>query len=288
VSRRRVRELYRAFAPFLRPYALRLLLAYGALGGTVLMMLLRPWPLKLVLDAVILRRTTLSEAVPLLPAAVDDLDRGVLLAALCGSLVLVSLLEAVFGFLQKVWFAAAGQGAATDALEHAFSHLAILPRSVTSPRSGDVVVRLTSDVKALRDLLVNHVQRLGGYSLKLASAVAVMAWMDWRLTLLALLVVPFVYYASYRFARGIRRAVRRKRTKEGVVASMVQETLSTLKVVQAFAQEEAERERFRREARESLDAGLESARLGGAFSRAIRLLPRSPCGTGRGGCWRAA
>jgi ATP-binding cassette subfamily B protein len=250
-----------------------MLLAYAALAAMVGMAVARPWPLKLVLDVIILRKATLQETVPIAPALFDSLDRSTLLALLCVALVCMSLLEAFFGYLQKVWFASVGQYASTDVLEHVFTHLQTLPRSThDGPRTGDIVVRLTSDVKTLRDLMVNHVEKLGRYALTFVSTIAIMTWMNWRLTLLGLTVVPLVYCASYWFSREIRRAVKQKRSREGAVASIVQETLASLPEVQAFTQEDSERDRFRREARQSLDAGLESSRLGGAFTRSIKVL----------------
>ena len=269
----RITTLYKVFGPYLKPYRGRIALAYAALGGSILMTLAKPWPLKLVLDSVILRNHTIAEAVPLVPAAVESWSRHELLTALCGALVAIALLEALFGFFQKVLFAAAGQSATTDVLEHTFTHIQTLPRWGTDgARTGDLIVRLTSDIKTMRDLLVNHVQKLGTYGLTFLSTVVVMAFMNWQLTLIALAVVPFIFMASYRFSVLIRHATKQKRKKEGEVASIVQETVDSIAVIQAFAQEEEERKRFQKEARESLDAGLESARLGGAFSRSVKAL----------------
>jgi ABC-type multidrug transport system fused ATPase/permease subunit len=237
------------------------------------MTLARPWPLKLVLDSVILRKYTITEALPLAPPAFEAWSRHELLAALCAALVGIALLEALFGYFQKILFAAVGQSATTDVLEHTFTHIQTLPRWGTEgARTGDLIVRLTSDIKTMRDLLVNHVQKLGTYGLTFLSTAVVMALMNWQLTSIALAVVPFIFLSSYRFSFRIRQATKVKRKKEGEVASIVQETVDALAVVQAFAQEEEERKRFRKEARESLDAGLESARLGGAFSRSVKAL----------------
>ena len=67
-------------------------------------------------------------------------------------------------------------------------------------------------------------------------------------------------------------STKQKRSREGAVAAIVQENLHSVAVVQAFAQEESERRRFRQEARRSLDASLDSVRLGGAFTRSIKVL----------------
>ncbi|HYP14377.1 MAG TPA: ABC transporter ATP-binding protein [Bryobacteraceae bacterium] len=256
----------------MKPYGFKATLAYVALAASVGMTLLRPWPLKLILDSVILEKQSLSAALPFLPSGLDTLDKHLLLTILCGALVAIVLLESIFGFWQKILFSIVGQSATTDVLDHVFTHLQTLPKALAGTRTGDVIVRLTSDVKTLRDLLVNHIQKLGSYGLTFFSTIAVMMWMNWQLTAVAMIVVPFIFATSHYFSKTIRDATKRKRTKEGEVASIVQETLQSLAVVQAFVQEQAERSRLRVEAQKSLDASLESTRLGGAFTRTIKVL----------------
>jgi ATP-binding cassette subfamily B protein len=268
----RVRSFYRVFGPYLRPYRGRVLLAYAALLASVVAALGRPWPLKLILDSVILGKEPISGFLPFLPASIDSWDKYLLLTLLCIALVVIVLIESMFGYWQKILFSTVGHSATTDVMENVFTHLQMLPRASGDTRTGDVILRVTSDIKTLRDLLVNHVQKLGNYGLTFVSTLAVMFWMNWQLTLAGLFVVPFIYATSYFFSRNIRSATKRKRKKEGSVASIVQENLTSMALVQAFAQEEAERRRFRVEAHGSLDASIESAKLGGAFTRTIKVL----------------
>jgi ABC-type multidrug transport system fused ATPase/permease subunit len=268
----RIRTLYRVFGPYLGPYRWKIAAAYAALAASVLLALARPWPLKLILDSVILGKSAIAEVVPFVPAHIDSWDKHLLLTLLAIALVVIVMIESTFGYAQKILFSSVGHSATTDVMEHVFTHLQMLPRSSDSPRTGDIIVRLTSDIKTLRDLLVNHVQRLGSYGLTIVSTLIVMFLMNWQLTLLGLVVVPFIYATSYYFSRNIRIATKQKRKKEGAVASIVQENLTSMAVVQAFAQEDAERKRFRAEARQSLDASIESAKLGGAFTRTIKVL----------------
>jgi ABC-type multidrug transport system fused ATPase/permease subunit len=269
---RRVSQFYRAFGPFLRPYRWQIGAAYTALIATVGMTLLRPWPLKLVLDSVLLDKRSITEALPWAPGVLDTFSKPLLLTVLCISLVCIVLLESLFSYWQKINFSAVGQSATTDILEDVFTHVQTLPRAGEGQRTGDVILRLTSDVKTLRDLLVNHVQQLGQHGFTFVSTLAVMTWMNWQLTLVAFVVAPFISTASYYFSRNIRRKTKQKRQREGAVAAIVQENLHSVAVVQAFAQEERERKRFRYEARRSLEASLDSVRLGGAFTRSIKVL----------------
>lgn len=272
IKTHRIRQFYKAFGPFLKPYRWQIAGAYAALVATVAMALLRPWPLKLILDSVILDKRSLTDTLPWLPSAASSMDKQLLLTLLCASLVTIVLLESLFSYWQKISFSAVGQSATTDILEDVFTHVQSLPKSTGDRRTGDVILRLTSDVKTLRDLLVNHVQQLGSFGFTFFSTLAVMFWMNWELSLLAVVVVPFISLTSYYFSTNIRHATKQKRKREGAVASIVQENLHSVSVVQAFSQEDRERKRFRVEARKSLDASLDSVRLGGAFTRSIKVL----------------
>jgi ATP-binding cassette, subfamily B, bacterial len=217
---------------------------------------MRPWPLKYLLDDVILRKTTG--------------DPRWLVVGLCLFLIVVVLIESSAGYFQKLLFARVGHSATTDVLEQTFTHLQTLPRGERA--SGDLIFRLTSDVKTMRDLLAEHQQKLVTYGLTFMATVAIMARLNWRLTLLGLSVVPIIWVVSWRFSHSIRVASRQKRKREGAVASAVHESLSGLAVIQAFAQEKHERQRFREQAQQSLEANVESSRLGGAFNRAVAVL----------------
>lgn len=268
----RIRTLYGVFGPYLRQYKRPILIAYVMLAVNVGAAALRPWPLKFILDTVILRKKTIHDSVPLLPAWIDGISPYWLVLGLCLLLVLVVIVESTAGYFQKLMFARVGHSAATDVLEHTFTHLQTLPREHRSSRSGDLIVRLTSDVKTMRDLLVEHQQKVAVYAMTFFVTVAVMARLNWRLTLIGLSTVPVIWFVSWHFSKSIRTAARRKRTREGAVASVVHENLSGLAVIQAFAQEETERRRFREQAQESLEANVESSRLGGAFNRAVEVL----------------
>jgi ATP-binding cassette, subfamily B, bacterial len=253
---RRIRKLYRVFGPYVSPYRRQVALAYLALGISVAATALRPWPLKYLLDNVILGKTSS--------------DPRLLVIALCVGLVIIVLIESTAGYFQKLLFARVGHSATTDVLEQTFTHLQTLPRGART--SGDLIFRLTSDVKTMRDLLADHQQKLAVYGLTFVATVAIMATLNLKLTLLGMAVVPVIWIVSWRFSRSIRAAARQKRKREGAVASAVHESLSGLAVIQAFAQEDQERRRFREQAQDSLEANVESSRLGGAFNRAVAVL----------------
>ena len=266
---RLIPRLYRTFFPYLKPYWPQIAVGWVSVLGTVLMYLVEPWPLKLIFDRVLLDRhhhgwTALT--------ATLAADKPTLLVQLCVLMVVVVALNSLFTYLSRYLQAAIGQKVTNDIRVDVFEHMQKTALNSRGPsRTGDVVMRLTSDIKALRDLLVNHLNKLAGESLSLIGILAVMLWMDWRLALLALTVVPPLGLVSYFFSSRIRRAVRKKQAKESEVASMVQESMTSLVVVQAFTQEKHERDRFSKESGASMRAALDSTRWGKGLNQLIKV-----------------
>ncbi len=105
-------------------------------------------------------------------------------------------------------------------------------------------VRLTSDIDSLKLLITQHIQTLANYCVTFLGIGVTMFLLDWQLTAAALAVAPPLYLISLYFSVKVARLTRRKREKESEVASLVQETVTSKQVVQAFAREEQEKKRF--------------------------------------------
>jgi subfamily B ATP-binding cassette protein MsbA len=88
--------------------------------------------------------------------------------------------------------------------------------------------------------------------------IGIMFWTNWRFTLVALSVTPVLMIVVYYFTRRIKKASRAVRKKQGEMVSVVQEVLTSKRVVQAFAQEDYEQERFEAESMENVEAALEA------------------------------
>jgi ATP-binding cassette, subfamily B, bacterial len=264
-------KLYGTFGPRLKPYWKWFVLAYAGLLGTVFVNLIKPWPLKLIFDYILLDKPVPEGATYV--TSVFGGDKSTLLIVFCVCIVLVVLLDSLFSYSHKYLVAAAGERVINDIRRWVFDHLQILPQSFHgASRSGDLTLRLTSDINAIKKLLIGSVQSFATYALTFVSLTATMLWMDWRLTLVALAVVPPLYIMSFRFSRKVEVLEKTKRAKESEVASIVQETMTSMPVVQAFTQEDQERQRFAKAADESLMADLKKMRLSRTLRRAVQVV----------------
>jgi ATP-binding cassette subfamily B protein len=274
ITWRSVWRLYGTFGPHLKTYWKWFVLAYVGLVGTILMNLVKPWPLKLIFDYILLDKPMPESAMDLM--SILGNDKAALLIIFCISIVVVVFFDGLLSYSYKYLMAAAGERVINDIRRRVFDHLQILPQAFHgSSRSGDLTLRMTSDINAIKKLLIGSVQTFATYLLTSISLIGTMLWMDWRLTLVALAVVPPLYLMSFRFSRKVERLEKTKRVKESEVASIVQETMTSMPVVQAFTQEDQERQRFAKATDESLMADLRKMRLSRTVRRAVQLLMAS-------------
>lgn len=265
---RGVYRVYRVLFPRLKPYWKLFSLAYAALIAATVMNLLKPWPLKFIFDYILLDKPMPEQIIFLQSLAGHD--KPALLALLCAGIVVIFFLEGLFTFVRKYFMASAGERAVNDIRQQVFGHLQLIESG--TGRSADFIVRLTSDIDSLKLLITQHIQTLVNYCLTFIGIGVTMFLLDWRLTAAALAVAPPLYIISLYFSGKVARLTRRRREKESEVASLVQETVTSKEVVQAFAREEHEKKRFAEETGQSLDATLEATRVSKGFGRVVEVI----------------
>ncbi len=123
-------------------------------------------------------------------------------------------------------------------------------------QTGDMVVRLTSDIDAAQDFVSSVLLGMLLDILTLIGMLTVMVYLNWQFTLIALSVAPLLFVVVFRLTRRIKKAAREVKKKESELASVVQETIASERVVKAFAQEEYEENRLDQQSLENVDAAL--------------------------------
>jgi len=102
--------------------------------------------------------------------------------------------------------------------------------------------------------------------------VGVMFYLDWRFTLIALSVAPLLFVVVYTYTRRIKKAAREVRKKEGEIVSVIQEVLSSIRVVKAFAREEYEEHRLEEESLEGVEIALRARGLKAKLSPLVEII----------------
>jgi ATP-binding cassette subfamily B multidrug efflux pump len=238
-------------APFLRPIVLAILamLASAALG------IASPWLLKVAIDRDI-------------PAG-DARGLAVTAAMLAGTFAGAYLFTA----LQRGLIARVGNALLAGLRSRLFRRLQELDLAWHDRHiSGVTVSRVINDVAVINDLLSQGLVTLFGDVAILAGIVAVMLAMNARLALLAFTVLPAMAAATALFSRAARGAFRTTRTRIAAVVGDLAESIGGMRVIQAFAREDAARRRFREVNRANRDANVEATSLSFLYLPAMDLL----------------
>jgi ATP-binding cassette subfamily B multidrug efflux pump len=179
-------------------------------------------------------------------------------------LIGVALARGLFQFLQGYLAERASQGVAYDLRDALFARIERLSFSYYDRvQTGQLVTRLTNDVEQIRNFAGSGVVQLGNAVVMLLGTAALLFYLDWRLALVALAVVPAIALLLVRFVRRIRPMFREVQQTLGRLNTVLQEDLAGIRVIRAFAREDYETQRYRAVNDELLERNLATVR---AFS----------------------
>jgi ABC-type multidrug transport system fused ATPase/permease subunit len=266
-----VDAIRRRFATYVRPYRLSLLAAFLAGFGAVAMQVASPWPIKLVFDVVINENAMADTAIGQWFAAHAE-SKSVALAIICGAILLIALADASFCYLRDVLLARTGQNVVGKLRQSLFRHMQRLsPDVFESRRTGDLLMRLTGDIQMLRQMIVNALVTASQNLLTIVAIIGVMFWLNPLLAALATATIPLIAWSTVRISKRLRKVSASQREKESFIAAVAHETLGAIAVVQAFNREKIEAQRFARQNRASIRAGLRATRLEAKLFRIVTL-----------------
>ncbi|MBD0369519.1 MAG: ABC transporter ATP-binding protein [Pyrinomonadaceae bacterium] len=158
---------------------------------------------------------------------------------------LVRLFHFIFSYFQEVLLNSVGQRVMYDLRSELYRKLQEQEVSYYDRNPvGRIMTRLTSDVDALNELFTSGVTDLLGDLVMIVAIMAIMFWMDVRLTLVTLLTVPLLFAATSWFRRGARRGYDMVRTRLARINAFLQEHFSGAQTVQIFNAEEKSRRQF--------------------------------------------
>ncbi|MHB8693351.1 MAG: ABC transporter ATP-binding protein, partial [Solirubrobacteraceae bacterium] len=265
-------EILRAMWPYLRPYRRTLALAFAAMVGETITALLAPWPLKFVFDRVLLVNHHHGQAH--LRVSLGQ-SQWVLLAVITGAAILIAVADAVLTYFDTQLSEVASQKAVYELRRALFGHLqrlSVAYHHSTETRLGDLLSRLSGDIGALQDLAASGISNIVTNGLTLVCMIGVLFWLDWEMAVVAvILTLPMAIYAR-RNTIVMRQAMRAARRQEGRVSAVLQESLSYVKLVQAYNREEHEAGRLTEASDQSLTANIRAATLLARLTPSVTLM----------------
>ncbi len=236
-----------------------------------LIVLLAPYRARVVLMFVALIAGTAASLAPA-PLAKAAIDSGILkgdratLDRVVVAFVISALVVWAASYAQTYLVGWVGQRALADLRLQIFRHLQEMPVGFYERRPAGVLIsRMTNDVEALDSLVTDTVVTLFQASLTLVGSIGILLYLDAELALYTFLIFPVMAIGSLAFRIASADAYRRTRETIGAITAYLQETLSGIRVVRAFAQEPRHRARFGALNDVNRDANLVTVNLNAAY-----------------------
>ena len=256
----------------LRPHWKMLTIAFIAVLGETATDLLEPWPLKIVFDYVLGTKKIPQWMSDVLGSTVGY-DKPAILHFAVFSVLIIAIVGAISTYAEKYFTTSIGQWVMHDLRRALYHHIQRLSLSYHDRKlTGDLISRVTGDIDAIQDFVSQALLGMVVNVLTLVGMLIVMFYLDWRFTLIALSIAPLLFGVVYRYTRRIKQASRALRKQESAVVSIVQEVLSSIRVVKAFAREDYEQERFERQSLESVEIALATRSLKAKLAPLVEVI----------------
>jgi ABC-type multidrug transport system fused ATPase/permease subunit len=249
-----VREIFRRFWPYARPYRRWLVVGLLLIAAVPAVDTAMIWMFKLVVDEVLVPQTF----GPLIWIALAYLG--------------LTVLAGVLSFLDEYVSSWVAERFLLSLRTDFFRHLQRLSLAFFERRRlGDVLSRLTGDVAAIESFVLSGVTDALSYALQIGFFAGALFYLRWDLALVALVITPLFWLIARRFSRMIKVASREKRRRSGSISSVAEESLSNIALVQAYNRQGSEVERLHEQGVGSYEAEMATTRIKALYSPLVDL-----------------
>jgi ATP-binding cassette subfamily B protein len=266
-----VRNIFRRFAPLLKPYRGRLIFAALAMLGTTLLSLARPWPIKVVLDAVLMPGKKAPTTLLFVP--IQNLTAYQAITAAAVAVIIIAVLEGMLRYAHTILSKIIGHKLVGAIRLELFSHVQRLPLSYHDYReTGDLLTRMTDDITLVEDLMVNTIVSALSQSLLIVGMISIMFWLDWQLGLMMIAVMPLFLLVAFRFSVKIRSSAKKQRETYGKIVASMQESLAGISHIKNYSQEKTREKLIGQSLSRDVKANVRTARLTAHYERMVEII----------------
>ncbi|WP_026486315.1 ABC transporter ATP-binding protein [Caldanaerobius polysaccharolyticus] len=242
-------DILKGLFEFARPYRRYFYLAGVFMFANIGLGMINPYLQKLLVNKVLLEK-----------------QKGLLVYLLMGMLA-VSIVTSAFGYLYSYLVEYTSQRTIADIRHKMFNHLQEVSFSFyDKARTGELMSRLTGDLEGVRVFLPGGFLQFFNSTTTFVAYLVMLFTINWKLTLLTLILSPFLVTLSMRFDKKIRSAFDELRKQYAVLNTTLQENITGIKVVKAFAQEPMEIQKFKRENINNMNRGIDIGFISGRYS----------------------
>jgi len=236
--------LYLRLINYVRPYFKRMALAVVCIILAASANLYVPWILKDIIDKVLANKDMFT------------------LNAIAGGIVVVFFLRAIFLYGQTYLMSYIGQKVIIDIRAAVYAQLQRLSLSYYEKRqTGQLMSYITNDVAAVQGALVDSMIDLVTEGMTLIGSVGIMFYLHWQLTLLTLITAPLIGQTMNIFGKKLRKSSTNIQERAADITSVLQESISSVRVIKSFAREDFEIDRFKKENYSNFRAQMKNSQI---------------------------
>jgi ATP-binding cassette subfamily B protein len=250
------RDLLRRVAAYARPYALKIALTLLSIFASSLIELVPPLLFRQLIDSVLPQK---------------DFVRLNLFAL---AIIAIPLLDGLNGVGQRWLTSRVGEGIIADLRKSLYAHMQRMSlRFFTNTKTGELMSRLNNDVVGAQRAVTNTLVSIITSAFQLVATLGIMLALDWRLTILALIILPLFILPSRRVGRLLRDIVNQQLDLNMQMNALMSETLnvSGALLVKLFGRQRDEVRRFGERADRVRDIGVRQAMVGRWFFMMLGL-----------------
>lgn len=245
---------YKKLIAFIEPYKGRLAFGLFCMVIAALGYLVVPWLIREVVDEVLVEKEMFKLTL-------------IVIAILC-----IFLIRGFATYGQTYTMSYIGQRVVIDVREKTFAHLERLDQAYFDRRkTGDIMSNLTNDVAVLQGLIVDNMLSFITEGVTLIGSLIFMFRLDWKLSLLTLIVVPAILGLTRVFGKRLRTAGHDVQGRLADITSLLQEVISGIRVVRSFAREQFEFTRFKKENERNFKAVMHATKLTAMLSPLVEF-----------------
>ncbi|TAE59407.1 MAG: ABC transporter ATP-binding protein [Nostocales cyanobacterium] len=258
-------EILAYFCPEIRPHYKLLIISAIALVADIVLRVLEPWPLKFVFDYVLINNNQ-----PINIPIIGNLQPINLLTISALSFMILTGLRALAAYFSTVTLATVGSRVMAKVRDNLYRHLQDLSLSYhTQTRSGDLIIRVSSDASSLQEIMITAALPLIVSILSLLTMITVMLWINFSLTFISLLTLPLFWLITNRLSQKIKNSSLKQRQQEGTVAAIAAESIAAIKLVKALWLQEAFAQVFSQQNQRSLKESVKTQKLSANLERSV-------------------
>ena len=257
----------------LRPYRGSLIIILVAMLVQSTMTLAAPWPLKIILDNVIVGHKLDPWIAGLLKPMLTHGHRIHLAAVAALAVILIAILNAAASYAANYFTESVGQWVANDLRMRTYHHLQYLSlRYYDTHQSGVLLSTITADVLTIQNFASAATLGIVVDMFTILGMLVVMFCLNWDFTLIAVGVTPLMLLLASRFKKAVKKSTHEVRKQQSNIVAVVQQDLESIRVVTAFGRQELEQEALAVVSHATVAAALKARQVKALLSPIVTVI----------------